>query len=116
MEKANIFLFTSPTCPHCPAAKRFANEFKKSRDDFNLIELSTMTPEGRNKASKFGIMTVPTFIITGHAFPDPIGLKGVQNNETMNKYLDIALGYKTLDDFKKPSISEKIFKKFKMKW
>ena len=53
MEKAKVYLFTSPTCPHCPSAKKFINNFKATREDFDLIELSTITPEGQKKAEHF---------------------------------------------------------------
>jgi len=108
MEKAKVYLFTSPTCSYCPSAKRFLGEFKRERDDFDAIELSTATPEGQKKAQKYNVMSVPTFIIRGPAFPDPIGLRGNQNAETMNKYLDIALGIKTLEDFRKPTLRDKL--------
>lgn len=108
MEKAKVLLFTSPTCPHCPNAKKFIYNFKNERKDFELIEYSTLSHEGQKQAKKYDVMSVPTFIIKGPGFPDPIGLIGVQSNKTMNKYLDIALGYKTLEDFKKPTLREKL--------
>lgn len=108
MEKAKVMLFTSPTCPHCPSAKKFIYSFKNQRNDFELIEYSTITHEGQKKAEKYNVMSVPTFIIKGPAFPDPIGLTGVQGNETMNKYIDIALGHKNLEDFRKPTFREKL--------
>jgi thioredoxin 1 len=114
MEKAKVLLFTSPRCPHCPAAKKFAINFAKTRDDFELIEMSTMTPDGNENAKKYDVMTVPTFIILGNAFPDPIGLRGIQNKETMNKYIDIALGIKTLDETPKKSAIKEFLKKFKL--
>ncbi|HDD70779.1 MAG TPA: hypothetical protein ENF94_01310 [Candidatus Woesearchaeota archaeon] len=92
MEKAIVYLFTSPTCPHCPAAKNFIHQFKKERDDFILKELSTATHEGSRKARKFGVRGVPTFIIRGPGYAYPIGLVGVQNSKTMNKYLDMSYG------------------------
>ncbi len=98
MEKAKVYLFTSPTCPHCPSAKKFIHEFRTTRDDFELTEFSTATPEGQRKANKYDVMSVPTFIIRGPAFADPIGLRGSQNVHTMNKYLDIALGKRVLQD------------------
>jgi predicted DsbA family dithiol-disulfide isomerase len=98
MVKATVYLFTSPTCPHCPGAKRFIQDFKKTRDDFNLIELSTMTHEGGKKAAHFDVMSVPTFIIIGPGYDGNIGLRGVQSNNSMNKYLDIALGKRSIDE------------------
>ncbi len=108
MEKAKVMLFTSPTCPHCPHAKKFINNFKSERSDFELIEYSTLSHDGEKAAQKYDVMSVPTFIIKGPGFPDPIGLRGTQTSEVMHKYIDIALGNKTLDDFKKPTLKEKL--------
>jgi len=108
MEKAKVYLFTSPTCPHCPSAKKFAEEFKKTRDDFQLIDMSMATREGEKAAKKYDVMSVPTFIIKGSGYPGRIGLAGMQSNESMNKYLDIALGIKSLEDFKKTTFGERI--------
>ena len=106
MEKANVYLFTSLTCPHCPSAKDFMQKFKKTREDFTYKELITSTKEGRKLANKFQISSVPTFIIQGPGFPEIMGLKGTQTEEVMNKYLDIALGIKNLE--KPKSFSEKL--------
>ena len=108
MEKAKVMLFTSPTCPHCPSAKKFINNFKNERSDFELIEYSTLTNDGQKTAQKYDVMSVPTFIIKGPGFPDPIGLRGTQTNEVMHKYIDIALGNKKIEDFKKPTLKEKL--------
>ncbi len=106
MQKATVYLFTSPTCPYCPAAKSFIREFKKTRNDFVLKELSTATPEGRKQAQKFGVMSVPTFIIKGPGYPHLIGLRGVQSAAAMNKYLDMSYG--SYEEEQKPSLREKL--------
>lgn len=90
--KSKVYLFTSPTCPHCPNAKKFIHEFKKKRDDFVLKEYSTATKEGQKLSAKFQVRSVPTFIIKGPGYAGNIGLVGVQNDKTMNKYLDLSLG------------------------
>jgi predicted DsbA family dithiol-disulfide isomerase len=114
MEKAKVMLFTSPTCPHCPSAKKFIYSFKNERSDFELIEYSTLSHDGQKKAKKYDVMSVPTFIIKGPGFPDPIGLNGLQSTDAMNKYIDIALGNKTLEDFKKPTFKEKLSQGIKL--
>ena len=92
--KATVMLFTSPTCQHCPAAKRIMSEFVNEREDFEYKELSTSSKEGSRKAKKFGVMSVPTFLITGPAIEDIIGLRGVQSKNTLNRKIDEALGIK----------------------
>jgi len=93
-DKATVMLFTSPTCQHCPAAKRIISEFVKERDDFEYQELSTASKEGSRKAKKYGVMSVPTFLITGPAASDIIGLRGVQSKNTLNRKIDEVLGVK----------------------
>lgn len=100
MEKAKVYLFTSPTCPHCPSAKRFIHSFKSVRDDFDLIEYSTITKEGQKKARQFDVMSVPTFIIKGPGYNGNIGFRGVQSNGSMNKYIDVALGKNSIEESK----------------
>lgn len=113
MAKAKVFLFTSPTCPNCPPAKRFINEFKTQRDDFILNDFSTITPKGQKQAQKFGIRSVPTFVIQGPGYPTPIGLVGTQSAESMNKYLDISLGLREPDP-EKTTLREKFREGFKI--
>jgi glutaredoxin len=92
MEKAKVYLFTSPTCPHCPAAKEFIKEFSKKRTDFDVVFYSTMDSEGQKMAHKFQVMSVPTFIIKGPGNPDYLGIRGGPSENTMNKYLDMSFG------------------------
>ena len=112
MEKSIVYLFTSPTCPHCHAAKKSIHEFKKERKDFILKELSTATKEGSRKARKFGVMSVPTFAIKGPGYPQIIGLKGVQSSKSMNKYLDLSYGIE--NEEKKEKLKDKLKKGIKI--
>ena len=107
MEKAKVYLFTSPTCPNCPPAKAFINRFKQTRDDFVLWELSTATSQGQTKARKYGVRSVPTFIIQGPGYASPIGLIGVQSEKSMNKYLDLSFGIEPEQE-EKTSFKQKI--------
>ena len=98
--RAKVQLFTSPTCPHCHHARQVMAELVKERKDFDYVELSTATSAGSRAASRYQIMSVPTFIITGPGFVDPIGLVGGQSKKVINKYLDIALGLREVDEAK----------------
>ena len=68
MEKAKVFLFTSPGCPHCPPAKIFIEKFKNTRDDFEYMELSLGSPNGVAQAQKLGVTSTPTFIVQGPGY------------------------------------------------
>ena len=52
-------LFTTKTCPNCPAAKDFLD---LKGIDYESVDASV--PEGLELAKKFGIGTVPTLITT----------------------------------------------------
>jgi small redox-active disulfide protein 1 len=57
-------LFTSKTCPHCPAAKEVAAKVKeKIGDDLDYQDLDV--DENMEKAMEYGIMAVPTLVIDG---------------------------------------------------
>lgn len=105
--KAKVKLFTSITCPNCPSAKNEISELKKQRDDFDLNIIEVTTIEGSNEAKKENIMSVPTYIISGPGVEHNIGLIGAQGFETLNKYIDISLGLRKLDE--KKSFWKKIF-------
>lgn len=98
---ATAIVFTSTTCPHCPAAKKALLDVKSLRDDVETHILQTNTPQGQRLAQKFNVMSVPTFIFYGPGHEAPIGLVGSQSNETLHKYIDIALGKRELKTEKK---------------
>ena len=100
MSKAELYVFSSPTCPHCPAAKSISEEFARERDDVKLIQVVSGTGGAEKLFRKFDVMSVPTIIIRGPAHPNNIGLRGAQGKNVLAKYVDIALG-------KAPAIEEK---------
>lgn len=116
MEKSKILLFTSPTCPHCPAAEKFVHEIAKERDDATVEIFSSVTTKGQKKARSLGVMSVPTIFVKGPNHPEHIGFRGVPHKKNFLKAIDISLG--KADFEKKISLSDKItklFSKFKIK-
>lgn len=107
-KKVTIKLFTSPTCPNCPAAKNELRRLKEQRSDFEeeLLELSN--PRNQKIAQKYGIMSVPTYIITGPGIQGNMGLVGSQGLNALNNYIEVALGNKSLK--KKTSGFKKLLK------
>jgi len=90
-----IEVFTSPTCPYCPAAVKATkglfekhNELKK---DVAWKEVNTGTPAGASKARTYGISSVPTIIITNLKTNEKFGVGGAPNDK---KYIDMI--YKAL--------------------
>ncbi len=94
MEPATVLLFTSMTCPHCPQAKQALERVKEQRDDAEIHNLMTHNPQAQQLAKRFNVMSVPTFIIYGPGHESPMGLVGGQADETLHKYIDIAIGKK----------------------
>ena len=64
MSKVKIELFTSPMCPHCPAAKRVVEEVANEMPDAVEVEYINVM-ENPQKAVEYGIMAVPTIVING---------------------------------------------------
>lgn len=101
---AKIEIFTSPTCPHCPSAKSLAREIEKERDDVKVIEYSTITPEGSEKANHYQIVSVPTIIISGKEY---VGLRGTPSKKGFNKAINLSLKKESWEDSKKIGFFEK---------
>lgn len=110
MEKATIYLFTSPTCPHCPAAKAQAEQLAKEREDIELKTIISGMP-GEELFKEYDVTSVPTFIIKGAGFPNNIGLRGSQNIKTLSKYVDKALGKEPQEQQKDKQEKKGLFKK-----
>jgi small redox-active disulfide protein 1 len=60
-----IELFTSPTCPHCPAAKRVTENVVKQMEGALLIERDISTPEDAEVAARYRVQGVPTIVVNG---------------------------------------------------
>ena len=59
-----VEVFTSDSCPHCPAAVNVANEAKEVLGDAaDIIICNIASEENRQKAISLGIMAVPTIAI-----------------------------------------------------
>ena len=90
--KAKIYVFTSPTCPHCPAALDLAKQIEKERADVKVTEFSTATPHGSRKARQMGVMAVPAVFVRGPVYPHNIGFRGLPSKKGLLKAIDISLG------------------------
>lgn len=55
----NYILFTTTTCPKCPAVKQFIAE----KVSFEGQTIDNTHPEFMNLAQKFGVTQAPTFIL-----------------------------------------------------
>ncbi|MBR9675795.1 hypothetical protein GOV05_02195 [Candidatus Woesearchaeota archaeon] len=114
-----ISVFTSPTCPHCPAAINVARTVSKEMG-VRLVEISTATNEGSKKARAHQIMSVPTTIIKGDGYDQNIGFKGAPSKASLIKAVRIANGEEGFQEKKKSfglgqKINSFIKDKFKIK-
>ncbi len=58
-----VEVFTSPMCPHCPAAKRVVEEVVSEMNGVEVENVDVMKEPER--AASYGIMAVPTIVIDG---------------------------------------------------
>jgi thioredoxin 1 len=60
-----VEVFTSPTCPHCPAAVRVVEEAEKEIEGLEVEIIDTSDMDNRQKAMDYQIYAVPTIAING---------------------------------------------------
>ncbi len=90
-ELMKVELLTSPTCPHCPAAREILRRFCKEKG-LRLVEISTATSKGQKWARKYGITGTPSFVIFGKV--RPVLKTGVPSWEELEDMLALANGEK----------------------
>lgn len=56
-------LFTSPTCPYCPAAKKVIGSVASQLNDAVVLDRDISLKENQEIASRYGITSVPTLVI-----------------------------------------------------
>ncbi len=99
--KVKVEVFTSPTCPHCPAAVRLAKSVEERIPDvIKVVETSSGTHFGFQRMKKFNIMATPTIIISGPAIHDKIGFRGTPSKEKLLKAISEASGT-AIDEIKR---------------
>ncbi|WP_409199672.1 MJ0307 family thioredoxin [Methanobrevibacter sp. DSM 116169] len=61
-----IEVFSTDSCPHCPAAVQVAEEAKAELGDIDLEVVKIVDDESRQRAIDYGIMAVPTIVINNN--------------------------------------------------
>ncbi|WP_456474675.1 thioredoxin family protein [Candidatus Pyrohabitans sp.] len=83
MEKGVLIeLFTSPTCPYCPQAKKVAERIVRRIPQVLIIERDVSRPENAEIAHSYGIQGVPAMVINGR-----YRITGVPGEEQLLRYL-----------------------------
>lgn len=77
-------LFTMPSCPTCPAAKKVANTIKEKRKDIDVEILDLSQPENFTAALMVQIASSPSFAIDD----TPIFVGDVPSLEELEKKID----------------------------
>jgi small redox-active disulfide protein 1 len=93
MVDIKIEVFTSPTCPHCPAAVRATEMLVEQNPDLaekiKWKEMSTASAEGSRKAHAYGIRGVPTIVVTNEK-GEKMAYVGAPKQETYKKLIKEA--------------------------
>lgn len=76
-----IELFYSPMCPTCPQAKEIVREIVE-KEGVKYEEVNILSPDGEEKAARYGIKGVPALVINGG---EPIS--GVPLKENLTKLI-----------------------------
>jgi thioredoxin-related protein len=90
--QAELFVFSSMTCPHCPPVRKVVEEFSSTRKDVVVRSVVSGMSGASELFDKFEVRSVPTIIIKGPGYPHNIGLRGAQDAAVLAKYVDMALG------------------------
>lgn len=106
-----IELFTSPTCPYCPAAKavveQVVGEANLGENTIDLLQFDTWSDEGASKAREYGIMAVPSIFVSGKGIPQKVLLEGAPSKQDLLEAIEMAEGKKSVE--KKKNFLEKLF-------
>ncbi|MBU1614063.1 thioredoxin family protein [bacterium] len=63
MSLPKLELFYSPLCPTCPKAKEIAREVVEEEEVEEYEEINILSPDGGEKAAKYGIKSVPALVV-----------------------------------------------------
>jgi small redox-active disulfide protein 1 len=93
MAEIKIEVFTSPTCPHCPAAVKATEMLVEQNPDLaekiKWKEMSTASEEGSKKARSYGIRGVPTIVVTNEK-GEKTAYVGAPKQDTYKKLIEEA--------------------------
>ncbi len=93
--KVNIELFTSPTCPFCPGAKKTAEQVVENLankgEEVELREFNTTTRQGAAKANEYGITHVPELVVYENS-EKKILIEGAPSLQSLERAIRMAQG------------------------
>jgi len=96
MTDLKIEVFTSPTCPHCPAAvkatKDVLNENQELKARVEWMEMNTAKSHAKRRARGYGIQSVPTLILTNTKTGEKSGVVGAPSRQKYLKMIYETMG------------------------
>lgn len=91
-----IEVFTSPTCPNCPSAVSLVKEIGEEYKGVSIKQIDTSTRKGSKKAQKYGIMSVPTIILTSDKWDEIRAFRGTPKKIALENMVREGLGMEPL--------------------
>ncbi len=96
MTDLEIEVFTSPTCPHCPAAIKVTKEILDKNPELKARvewrEMNTAKSHAKRRARNYGIRSVPTIILTNTKTGEKSGVTGAPSSRKYLKIIYDVLG------------------------
>jgi len=88
-KKLKIEIYTSPTCPYCPAALKMLKNAQKIYDDaIDVLIVDITSKDGQRLAGFYNVLATPTIVMN-----DEVKFRGAPPGESVlfeeiEKYLD----------------------------
>ena len=101
-----IEVFTSPTCPNCPSAVSLVKEIGEEYKEVEIKQIDTSTKKGNRKAQKYGIMSVPTIILTSDKWEEIRAFRGTPKKIALENMVREGLGMEPLKKKSKGFLSK----------
>lgn len=96
-----IELFTSPTCPYCPGAKKVVEqvveEASSQEEKIDLQQFDTWSEEGGAKAAEYGVTAVPSIFVSGKGIPQKVFLEGAPSKQDLLEAIEMAGGKRSVE-------------------
>ncbi len=91
-----ILVFVSSHCPHCPNAEKVAEKIAPEYSEYGLSfrKVRMKTSEGKELASKYNIMAMPTILLLDDENNEIQRIVGAPSEESLRSKIEKSLGLK----------------------
>ena len=94
MARVEVLLFTSSTCPHCPAAEKVAERVCPGIEGVKYRKIRIKTQEGKELSAVYNIRGTPTFIIRDESHSKIERIVGVPSDDNLRGKIEKVMGIK----------------------